>query len=377
MYKNRYNLICYNTYGGIDMNKYILDFLKDIMAIDSPSGYSKKVIHYCQKEAEKLGFQTKKTHKGNLEIYVEGQDDARVDNLRSQELQTSFHGIAARLDRLPSGAFQRRAMWLIGGVCFCDCLDMNVGGPIIPTLDGEYCRIHTRDGQCYTGTILSNYPAVHVYKDAKSAPRDCENMHVRIDEVVKNKEDVQALGIQNGDYIAYDPKTEITESGFIKSRFLDDKISVAILFGMLKHLANNHIKPKHNLIIIISTYEEVGHGSSYIHPNIDELIAVDMGCIGEDLACSEYDVSICAKDGSGPYDYDLTSKLIELASTHQLQYAIDIYPYYSSDVSAALRGGQNIKGALIGPGVAASHGMERTHLQAVENTLKLLLAYIA
>ena len=198
-----------------------------------------------------------------------------------------------------------------------------------------------------------------------------------LDEVVKNKEDVQALGIQNGDYIAYDPKTEITASGFIKSRFLDDKMSVAILFGMLKYLANNHIKPKHNLIIIISTYEEVGHGSSYIHPDIDELIAVDMGCIGEDLACSEYDVSICAKDGSGPYDYDLTSKLIELASTHQLQYAIDIYPYYSSDVSAALRGGQNIKGALIGPGVAASHGMERTHLQAVENTLKLLLAYIA
>ena len=141
---------------------------------------------------------------------------------------------------------------------------------------------------------------------------DCENMHVRIDEVVKNKEDVQALGIQNGDYIAYDPKTEITESGFIKSRFLDDKISVAILFGMLKHLANNHIKPKHNLIIIISTYEEVGHGSSYIHPNIDELIAVDMGCIGEDLACSEYDVSICAKDGSGPYDYDLTSNSLNL-----------------------------------------------------------------
>ena len=307
--------------GGSKMNDYIINFLKKIMAIDSPSGYTKEVIHHCQKEAEKLGFQTKKTHKGNLEIYVEGQDDYTI-------------GFCGHVDTL---GLMVRSIKSDGTLAFT-----NVGGPIIPTLDGEYCRIHTRDGQCYTGTILSNYPAVHVYKDAKSAPRDCENMHVRIDEVVKNKEDVQALGIQNGDYIAYDPKTEITESGFI-----------------------------------ISTYEEVGHGSSYIHPNIDELIAVDMGCIGEDLACSEYDVSICAKDGSGPYDYDLTSKLIELASTHQLQYAIDIYPYYSSDVSAALRGGQNIKGALIGPGVAASHGMERTHLQAVENTLKLLLAYIA
>ena len=316
------------------MNDYIINFLKEIMAIDSPSGYTKEVIHHCQKEAENLGFHTHQTNKGNLEIYVEGQDDYTV-------------GFCGHVDTL---GLMVRSIKSDGTLAFT-----NVGGPIIPTLDGEYCRIHTRSGKCYTGTILSNYPAVHVYKDAKSAPRDCENMHVRIDEVVKNKEDVQALGIQNGDYIAYDPKTEIIASGFI----------------------NNHIKPKHNLIIIISTYEEVGHGSSYIHPDIDELIAVDMGCIGEDLACSEYDVSICAKDGSGPYDYDLTSKLIELASTHQLQYAIDIYPYYSSDVSAALRGGQNIKGALIGPGVAASHGMERTHLQAVENTLKLLLAYIA
>lgn len=342
--------------GGSKMNDYIINFLKEIMAIDSPSGYTIEVIHHCQKEAENLGFHTHQTNKGNLEIYVEGQDDYTV-------------GFCGHVDTL---GLMVRSIKSDGTLAFT-----NVGGPIIPTLDGEYCRIHTRSGKCYTGTILSNYPAVHVYKDAKSAPRDCENMHVRIDEVVKNKEDVQTLGIQNGDYIAYDPKTEITASGFIKSRFLDDKMSVAILFGILKHLANNHIKPKHNLIIIISTYEEVGHGSSYIHPNIDELIAVDMGCIGEDLACSEYDVSICAKDGSGPYDYDLTSKLIELASTHQLQYAIDIYPYYSSDVSAALRGGQNIKGALIGPGVAASHGMERTHLQAVENTLKLLLAYIA
>ena len=173
MYKNRYNLICYNTYGGIDMNKYILDFLKDIMAIDSPSGYSKKVIHYCQKEAEKLGFQTKKTHKGNLEIYVEGQDDYTI-------------GFCGHVDTL---GLMVRSIKSDGTLAFT-----NVGGPIIPTLDGEYCRIHTRDGQCYTGTILSNYPAVHVYKDAKSAPRDCENMHVRIDEVVKNKEDVQALG---------------------------------------------------------------------------------------------------------------------------------------------------------------------------------------
>ncbi len=252
----------------------------------------------------------------------------------------------------------------------------NVGGPIIPTLDGEYCRIITRNQQIYTGTILSNSPAAHVYEDAKNKERTCDTMHIRIDEKVKTKEDVQQLDICNGDYIAIDPKTTITDSGFIKSRFLDDKMSVAILFGVLKHLSQNHIQPKHNLYFMISTFEEVGHGSSYIDHHVDELIAVDMGCIGQDLSCSEYDVSICAKDSSGPYDYEITSTFIELAKAHNLQYAVDVYPFYSSDVSAALRGGQNIKGALIGPGVHASHGMERTHMQAVENTYQLILAYI-
>lgn len=153
-------------------------------------------------------------------------------------------------------------------------------------------------------------------------------------------------------------------------------MSVAILFGVLKHLSDFQIIPQHSLTFIISTFEEVGHGSSYIPQDINEMIAVDMGCIGKDLSCSEYDVSICAKDSSGPYDYDMTTQLITLAKQKQFNFAVDIYPYYSSDVSAALRGGNNVKGALIGPGVHASHGMERTHIQAVENTFKLILAYI-
>lgn len=337
------------------MNDYILKVLKDIMAIDSPSGFTKDVIAYCEKEAQQLGFQTQKTNKGNLEIFVDGQDDYTV-------------GFCAHVDTL---GLMVRSIQSNGTLAFT-----NVGGPLVPTLDGEYCRIITRDQQVYTGTILSNSPAAHVFKNAKTVERSCDTMHIRIDEIVKSKEDVEKLGICNGDYIAIDTKTMITDSGFIKSRFLDDKMSVAILFGMLKTIAENHQKPAHNLLLMISTFEEVGHGSSYIPECISELIAVDMGCIGLDLACSEFDVSICAKDGSGPYDYDMTTRLIHLAKEHQLQYAVDIYPFYSSDVSAALRGGHNIKGALIGPGVGASHGMERTHIQAVENTLKLILAYI-
>ena len=170
--------------------------------------------------------------------------------------------------------------------------------------------------------------------------------------------------------------TTYTNSGFLKSRFLDDKLSVACLVTVLKELKENNIVPANNVIMIISTYEEVGHGSASIPENISELIAVDMGCIGDDLACSEYDVSICAKDSSGPYDYGITSKFIELAKAKGLNYAVDIYPFYGSDVSAALRGGNDIKGGLIGPGVHASHGMERSHQQAINNTIELILAYL-
>jgi putative aminopeptidase FrvX len=200
-------------------------------------------------------------------------------------------------------------------------------------------------------------------------------MYIRVDEVVKSKEDTQNLGIEVGNFIFIDTKTVITESGFVKSRFLDDKINVASIFGMIKYLKENKITPKYTLKFIISTYEEVGHGASYI-PEMDEMIAVDMGCIGDDLTCTEYDVSICAKDSSGPYDYNLTNRLVEIAKKEKLNHAVDIYPYYGSDVSASLRGGNDIRGALCGPGVHASHGMERTHIDGIEATIKLLINYV-
>lgn len=334
---------------------YILDIAQKILAIDSPSGYCQNVTTFIEEEARKLGYQTSRNEKGNVFIHIEGNSDKTI-------------GLCAHVDTL---GLMVRSIKEDGTLAFT-----NIGGPIIPTLDGEYCRIITRDKKVYTGTILSNSPAAHVYEDSKSAQRNCDTMHIRIDEKTRSKQDTQSLGIQNGDYIAIDPKTTLTESGFLKSRFLDDKLSVAILLGVLKHFKDKSITPKDNVTIIVSTYEEVGHGSSNIPNNISELIAVDMGCIGLDLACSEYDVSICAKDSSGPYDYDMTSRFIELAKQHHLNYAVDIYPFYGSDVSASLRAGNNIKGALIGPGVHASHGMERTHIDAIENTAKLVIAYL-
>lgn len=336
--------------------EYVVTFAKQLLQIDSPTGYTKKAIAFVEQEAQRLGYETQRNAKGNLRIYVKGNSSAKTI------------GLCAHCDTL---GLMVRSIRADGTLALT-----TIGGPIVPTLDGEYCRIYTRDGRVYTGTILSTSPAVHVYKDAASKKREIDEMEVRIDEVVRNKQDVEALGICNGDFVAIDPKVEITESGFIKSRFLDDKISVSALMGVLAHLKEEHLTPAYDLIFMMSTYEEVGHGMAQIPGEIKELLAVDMGCIGLDLACSEYDVSICAKDSSGPYDYDMTTRLVNLAKQEQLNYVVDIYPMYGSDVSAALKGGNDIRGALIGPGVHASHGMERTHYQGVENTMKLILAYI-
>lgn len=333
-----------------------LSFLKEILAINSPTGYTMDAIEFLKSTIDDIGFPTQVTPKGNLVVKVEGQDS------------TITRGLSAHVDTL---GLMVRSINGDGTLALT-----KLGGPLTPTLDGEYCEIITREGKTFTGTILSKSPSIHVFKDAATKDRDIDSLIVKIDERVINKEDVLELGIQNGDIIAYDPKVVITDSGFVKSRFLDDKASVSILVSILRWIKAKNVQLPTNLTFIFSTYEEVGHGASWIPEKISELLAVDMGCIGDDLACTEFDVSICAKDSSGPYDYELTTRLANYAKDKALNYALDIYPMYGSDASAALRGGANIKAALIGPGVASSHGMERTHVDALENTFKLIQGYV-
>lgn len=341
----------------ININKMeLLNTAKELLQIDSPSGYCYEVMEYIEDKVKSLGYKFEITNKGCGVITVDGQNKDKVI------------GLSAHVDTL--GAMVR-SVSQSGTIKFT-----LIGGPIPATLDSEYCKVRTRDGKIYTGTFLSTSPAAHVFEDSKTKKRDCSTMEIRLDENVHSKEDVLELGIMSGDFIFIDTKTVITPSGFLKSRFIDDKGSVAVVLNLISYWKENNIKPNNTVKIIISVYEEVGHGCSYIPQDISEMIAVDMGCIGDDLNCTEYDVSICAKDSGGPYDYEMTTKLVQLAKNNGLKFAVDIYPMYGSDVGAALRGGNNIKGALIGPGVHASHGMERTHVDALENTLKLLHLYI-
>jgi len=337
-----------------------IDFFKkyvnDIFSTDSPSGYSGEINRVISSILDGLDYKNYKiTNKGSIELFVEGED------------QSKTIGISAHDDTLGL---------MVRSIASDGTLKVTaIGGPSIPTLDGEYCKVRTRDNKVYTGTILSTSPAVHVYSDSATKPRNIDNIIVRLDEVVNCKDDVLKLGIQNGDYVCYDAKTVITESGFLKSRFIDDKASVCIILAVLEYMKLNNIKPRCNLYVYFTNHEEVGHGAASIK-NVSEFLAVDMGCVGLDLAGNEYSVSICAKDSSGPYNYDLTTKLINLAKENNLKYVIDIFPYYGSDASSALRGGVDCMAGLIGTGVCASHGMERTHLDGVSNTMELLYLYL-
>lgn len=336
--------------------QFVLQTTENILNIASPTGYTKDAINAVEEIVHNLGYGTEINQKGNLIVTVDGEDSSYV------------RGVSAHVDTL---GLMVRSIEADGSLNFTV-----LGGPILNTYDGEYCTVITRDNKRYRGTVLSKSPSTHVYEDANSRKRDANNMYIRLDEKVLTKADVLELGIMNGDIIAIDPKVEISESGFIKSRFLDDKISVGLVLGLLKYFKDENIKPKYTTKVLFSTYEEVGHGMAHIPTDIKELLSIDMGSMGLDLDCTEFDVSICAKDSSGPYDYGMVSRLVEIAKADELNYAVDIYPMYGSDTSAALRGGNDIKGSLIGPGVHASHGMERTHIDGVLNTMSLLCEYL-
>ena len=330
------------------------NLLEQIINIDCPTGYCNKVINYLETVVKELGFNYTKNQKGNLIVDVEGKSNYTI-------------GLSAHVDTL---GLMVRSINSDGTLKFT-----TLGGPLLNTYNAEYCKVYTREGKVYTGTILSTSPAVHVFPDSRSKELKEDTMCVRLDEVVYSRSDTQKLGIQTGDIIAIDPKFEITEKGYIKTRFLDDKASEFLLLELLRYLKEQNITPENNLKLIFSTYEEVGFGASNI-PNINEMLAVDMGCIGLDLNCTEEQVSICAKDSGGPYDYDMITNLINTAKEKNISYAVDIYPFYSSDATASLRAGNDIKAALIGTGVAASHGMERTHKHGLENTFNLILGYL-
>lgn len=335
---------------------YMIDRLKELTAIDSPSGFTRAVTRYTLEQLKKLSYAPYLTRKGCVVCDLGGKGNplilsAHIDTLGGMVAEIKKNG--------------RLRITNIGGLNANNC-------------ETENCQIRTRSGRTFEGTLQMNDPSIHVNEKYSKQDRTFADMEIVIDEDIKEKKETEALGIRNGDFVCFDPRTQVTEKGYIKSRFLDDKLSVAILLGLARDIHEKKLQLKRKTYIFITVYEEVGHGACGALPaDAEEIISVDMGCIGEGLSCDEHMVSICAKDSQGPYDYEVTTNLIRCAENGQLDFAVDVYPHYGSDADAALAAGYDLKHGLIGAGVYASHGYERAHIDGVNNTLKLLEKYIA
>ncbi|WP_080846143.1 M42 family metallopeptidase [Cytobacillus gottheilii] len=342
------------TYPNV---KDTISTLVDLVSIPSPSGNTNEVIGFVEKFLQELKVETKRNRKGGLIATLPGKDD---QNHRMLTAHVDTLGAIVK-EIKPSG---RLKLDLIGGFRY-------------NSIEGEYCEIETSSGKKYTGTILMHQTSVHVYKDAGKAERNQDNMEVRIDEEVHTAEQVRALGIEVGDFVSFDPRVQTTDSGYIKSRHLDDKASVAILLQLIKHIQTEKMDLPYTTHFLISNNEEIGYGgNSNITPETAEYLAVDMGAMGDGQSTDEYTVSICVKDASGPYHYELRKNLVKLAQENNIGYKLDIYPFYGSDASAAIRSGHDIVHGLIGPGIDSSHAFERTHEKSIENTAKLLYHYV-
>ena len=343
----------------MDLNytEFAVQKTMELLAIDSPSGYTRAAEDYVAAQFAALGCPVQRTVKGGILADLGGTD---ADNALLLEAHAdTLGGMVAEI----KGNGRLRIV--------------NVGGMNANNAEAENCRVVTKFHGVYEGTLQLVNASLHVNGDYSTTSRKFDVMEVVLDEAADTAEAVKALGISVGDFVCFDPRSRVTASGYIKSRFLDDKLSVGILLGFAKYLKDQNITPARRVYVHVTVYEEVGHGGAASVPaGVTEAISVDMGCVGEGLQCTERQVSICAKDSGGPYSYDVVCGLIAAAQKTGADYAVDIYPYYGSDVEATLSAGHDLRHGLIGAGVYASHGYERSHKDGVTNTLKLLEGYV-
>lgn len=338
----------------------LIAFLTGLLNTPSPTGYHREAIPYVRRAFEALALPELilwTTRKGALMAKLPGhRSDAPV-------------GITAHVDTLGLMVKEIKS----SGRLKCT----NLGGLLWGGIESELVTVRTHDDRRFRGSIAPANTSVHVNRRIQTSERDGESMEVRLDARTLSAADTRALGINVGDFVFVDPRVEVTEAGFIRSRFLDDKAGVAAIYGALMALKAAGRKPVQDTYLLIANYEEAGHGGAAGFPeDLAELVTIDMGAIGEGQAGDEFSVSICTKDGGGPYHFDLTHKLRTLADAHHIPYKLDIYVYYSSDGTAFWRAGGDAQVALIGPGVDGSHAYERTHIESVEHTAHLILRYL-
>ena len=342
----------------INYRDYSITKARELLSIDSPTGYTERAAEWVKSEFKSLGFNAYTTVKGGVIVELGGKESAEGGILLEAHIDT----LGAMVAEIKANGRLRLT---------------NLGGMRAENAECENATLYTRDGRKYEGSFQLNNPSVHVNGSYADTKRSYDTMELVLDEDAESVKDIKDMGIEVGDIVAFDPRTRITEKGYIKSRFLDDKLSVGILLGLAKYISDNSSIADRPTFLHLTVYEEVGHGGCASVPEgVTEAISVDMGCVGIGLECTERQVSICAKDSHGPYNYDVVGKLIAAAKAESADYAVDVYPFYGSDVEATLTAGYDIKHGLIGAGVYASHGYERSHKDGVKNTLLVLKGYL-
>lgn len=337
---------------------YLVDLLVRLLRTPSPTGNTGAAIALVESAFVQIGLDTQRTNKGALLATLAGRSSDRP-----RALSGHVDTLGAMVKEIKDDGRLRLTQ---------------LGGYVWQTVEGEYCQVETADGRTYTGTVLAHKTAVHAYerKEIEGVHTDKE-IEVRLDERTTSADDTRALGIGVGDFVSYDPRTIVTDSAYVKSRHLDDKAGVAIMVAVAKAIVDAGLQPAQTTHFYVSPYEEVGHGAaSGIPAAVKELLVIDMGVLGDGQSSDEYTVSICAKDSSGPYDLAFRRKLVDLCEENDIPYKVDVYPYYASDGSAALRAGADVVVGLIGPGVDASHAYERTHRDSLLHTARLAATYL-
>jgi putative aminopeptidase FrvX len=338
--------------------QYLLEVLVDLLNTPSPTGYTHMAIARTEEALLKfpqLSLAT--TRKGALVATWPGLDG---DAPRGLTAHADTLGAMVKVIK-PDG---RLKLTRIGGFAW-------------NTVEGEGCTVFTQSGEKVRGSILLTKASGHVHSaQVGDLKREDDTMEVRLDVRTASAAETRQIGIEVGDFVAFDPRVEVT-NGFIRSRHLDDKACVACILAAVKAMSDAGQQPAQTTFLLFSNYEEVGHGAAAgFPPELAELVTVDMAAVGEGQASDEFHATLCLKDSGGPYHHNLSQRLRKLAELNGIPYVTDIYPFYGSDGEAYWRAGGDVAVALIGPGVDASHNYERTHVEALVATTQWIMAYL-
>ena len=340
----------------IDM-EYVLRMLRELLEVPSPAGFTDNIVHFTCAELTRLGVEHELTRRGAIRANLKGRhsspDRAVVGHVDTLGAMVKYPKTNGRLEVVPIGTWSARF--------------------------AEGCRVTVYcDNDTYRGTILPLKASGHVYnEEVDTQPTSWANLELRLDEIVADREGLNDLGINVGDFISIDPTPEFSDNGFINSRHLDDKAGVAAMLGAIKAITENGCELPVDCHMIFTVAEEVGLGvPGTLHSDIAEMIAVDNGTIASGQNTSEFGVTICAQDSSGPFDYHLVRKLFGLCDDFGIEYSRDVFNHYRSDGAAAVESGSDLRTCLVCFALDSSHGYERTHADSLKSLAQLLVAYM-